>query len=177
MKPWRRERSKLLQRTRVFDLNEVCFRHPDGERLRDYSVVDAPEWINIIPVTPDGEVVLVRQYRVGIEGFTLEIPGGMCDPGEDPATAARREMNEESGYDSDDIVPLGWVHPNPAVQTNRCHTFLARNAFPAGNPDPDPDEILEVTTAPLAEIPDLISGGAITHALVIAAFHLYGLRR
>jgi 8-oxo-dGTP pyrophosphatase MutT (NUDIX family) len=168
--------SKLARRTRVFDLHEVSFRHPDRDHVREFSVVEAPDWINIIPLTADRQVVMVRQYRVGIEDFTLEIPGGMCDPGEDPRTAACREMREESGYDSDDVVPLGWVHPNPAVQTNRCHTFLARNARQVANPDPDPDEILEVTTVPLDDVPGLIADGTISHALVIAAFHLYGVR-
>jgi len=85
--------------------------------------------------------------------------------------AARRELREETGYDSDDLVDLGWVHPNPAVQTNRCHTFLARNARLAGPPAPDDDEAFEIVTYPLTEVPELIRSGAITHALVVAAFY------
>ena len=85
-----------------------------------------PDWINVIPLTDDGQVVMVRQYRFGIEGFTLEIPGGMCDPGEPPLEAARREMREETGYAPSEMIELGWVHPNPPLQNNRCF----RPAFP-----------------------------------------------
>jgi 8-oxo-dGTP pyrophosphatase MutT (NUDIX family) len=160
----------------VFDLDRVSFEIPGGEEARDFYVLHAPDWINIIPLTNDRRVVLVRQFRHGIEDFTLEIPGGMCDEGEAPIDAARREMREESGYEAREIVPLGWVHPNPAIQGNGCHSFLASSAYEAGPPDPDPNEQFEVTTVPIAEIPKLIEEGRITHSLVIAAFHLYSLR-
>jgi 8-oxo-dGTP pyrophosphatase MutT (NUDIX family) len=130
----------------------------------------------VVPLTDDRRVVMVRQYRFGIDGFTLEIPGGMCDGGEPPLEAALRELKEETGYEVRETVSLGWVHPNPAVQTNRCHTFLALGAHPAGPPQPDEDESFEVSAVPLDDIPGLIRDGTITHALVIAAFHLLSLR-
>ena len=143
--------------------------------MRDFYVVTAPDWINVIPVTDDDRVILVRQYRFGIEGSTLEIPGGMCDEGEAPADAARRELREETGYDAGELELLGSVHPNPAIQNNRCHSFLAPGVRRVGAPDPDADEAIEVVEVPLSEIPGLIAGGKITHALVIAAFHYLGL--
>ncbi len=84
--------------------------------------------------------------------------------------AARREMREESGYDSDDIIELGKVHPNPAIQGNYCHTFLARKVRPGPKIELDTTEETEVILVPLASIKDLIASGEITHALVIAAF-------
>lgn len=143
--------------------------------MRDFYVVTAPDWINVIPVTEDDRVILVRQYRFGIEGSTLEIPGGMCDEGEPPDAAARRELREETGYEAGDLELLGSVHPNPAIQNNRCHSFLAPGVRRVGAPDPDTDESIEVVEVPLSEIPGLIAGGKITHALVIAAFHYLGL--
>jgi 8-oxo-dGTP pyrophosphatase MutT (NUDIX family) len=175
VKPWRRLGSERLQRCEVFDLDRVRFDPPDGP-ARDFWVVEAPDWINVIPLTDDGRVVMIRQFRFGIEGFTLEIPGGMCDGGEPPIEAARRELREETGYAARELVPLGWVHPNPAVQTNRCHSYLALGAHPAGPPDPDADEAFEVSTVSLEEIPRMIRDGTVTHALVIAAFHLFSLR-
>jgi len=169
---WRRVDSRRLERCRVFDLDRVSFLKPGGTGVRDFYVVSAPDWINVIPLTEDGRVVLIRQYRFGIEGFTLEIPGGMCDEAELPADAARRELREETGYEAPDIVALGWVHPNPAIQTNRCHTFLARGAKRVGAPSPDQDEAFDVVEVALDEIPGLIAGRKITHALVVAAFHL-----
>jgi 8-oxo-dGTP pyrophosphatase MutT (NUDIX family) len=173
---WRRTGSERLQHCRVFDVDRARFEPRPGDPSRDYFVVRAPDWINVIPLTDDDRVVMVHQYRVGIEEMTLEIPGGMCDGDEPPAEAARRELREETGYDASEVLPLGWVHPNPAIQDNRCHTYLARGAFVAGEPEPDGDEDLEVELVPLADVPRLIAAGRITHSLVIAAFHLLGLR-
>lgn len=175
MRRWRRVDSERLQHCRVFDLDRVRFASPDGGSEADFFVVDAPDWINVIALTREGSVVLVRQFRFGTDDFTLEIPGGMCDAAEAPLAAARRELREESGYVSDDWVDLGWVHPNPAVQNNRCHSFLARDARREGAPEPDPHEAFEVVTAPLGEIPPMIRDGRITHALVVAAFYRLGL--
>ena len=172
MKPWRRVASERLQRSPVFDLDRVRFEPGDGSPPREFWVVEAPDWINVVPLTDDRRVVLVRQYRFGVEGFTLEIPGGMCDVLEPPARAAARELREETGYEAREIVPLGWVHPNPAIQTNRCHSFLAIGARSTTEPEPDADEAFEVSTVPLDEIPRLIRDGTITHSLVVAAFYL-----
>ncbi len=176
LKPWRRLDSERLHRCRVFDLDRIRYRAPDGDGPRDFFVVESPDWINVIPLTDDDRVVMVRQYRFGVEDFTLEIPGGMCDPGEAPAAAAAREMREETGYACRELVELGWVHPNPAIQTNRCHTYLARGAFPDGDQQPDPHEDLEVEIVRLDEVPRLIREGKITHSLVISAFHWLGLK-
>jgi 8-oxo-dGTP pyrophosphatase MutT (NUDIX family) len=146
--------------------------------LDHYLKEEAGDWVNIIPVTNDGKVVFVRQFRHGTQEMTLEIPGGMVDADDaSPATAARREMVEEAGYDSPTIVSLGVVTPNPALLTNRCHTFLALDAKQIAVPTPGHFEDTIVELAPLAEVPDLIRGGRISHALVAAAFHVYELNR
>lgn len=142
---------------------------------RDFYVLEAPAWINIIPLTPEGKVVLIRQYRHGVREITLEIPGGMADP-EDAsvAAAARREMLEETGYDSDDIVEIGVCTPNPAIQDNRIHSFLARNARRAGDQDLQGTEEIDLELVDLEQIPELVRDGRIHHALVVAAFYHLG---
>ena len=160
----------------MFDVDRISFRPSSGGDSRDAFVIDAPDWINVIPLTDDRQVVLVRQFRFGVERVTLEIPGGMCDPGEAPEAAARRELAEETGYQARELRPLGSVEPNPAIQSNRCHTFLALGAFPAGPPRPDPGEELELTTVPLDAIGGLIADGSITHSLVVSAFKLLDVR-
>lgn len=172
MKPWRRVQTTRLQDCRVFDVDRVSFAPPDGEEPRDFFVVESPDWINIIPLTDDRRVVLVRQYRFGIEDFTLEIPGGMCDPHESPLEAARRELREETGHSAVEIVELGWVHPNPAIQNNRCFSYLARDVLEVGAPRPDPNESFEQVRLPLCDIPRLIAERKITHSLVVTAFQM-----
>jgi 8-oxo-dGTP pyrophosphatase MutT (NUDIX family) len=156
----------------VFDLDRASFVPPEGGEAREYYVIDAPDWINVIALTDENEVLMVRQYRFGISWLTLEIPGGMCDVRERPAVAAARELAEETGYRASSLTALGWVHPNPPIQNNRCHTFLARGLRRAGSPGPDSDERLELLRVRLDSVPALIADGTITHALVLAAFHL-----
>ena len=176
LKPWQRLDSETVYSCRIFSLQKNRSRSPRTDKEHDFFVLDSGDWVNIIPVTADDRVVLIRQYRHGTEDFTLEIPGGMVD-WEDPSPlhAARREMQEETGYDSADIIPLGAIHPNPAIQGNRCHSFLARNVEKRFETNFDTTEETEVTLTPLADIPDLIRQGHITHALVVVAFHWHDL--
>ncbi len=175
MDPWRRIDARRVQRCGIFDLDRVRFEPPEGGAPREFYVIEAPDWINVIPLTDDDRVLMVRQYRFGIGDFTLEIPGGMCDGDEPPLEAARRELREETGHAAKEIVELGWVHPNPPVQTNRCFTYLARGVHRVGELQPDENERLEVESVVLAEVPRLMREGRITHALVLAAFQLHAL--
>jgi 8-oxo-dGTP pyrophosphatase MutT (NUDIX family) len=149
----------------------------DDSDRRVAILLDAPAWINVVPLLPDGRVVLVRQWRYGVAAETLEIPGGMVEPGEEPAAAAERELLEETGYRATRWTRLGELEPNPAFQTNRITTFLAEGLERVGEPEGDGDEEITLDTAPLAEIPALIAGGQIRHTLVVAAFYLLGLHQ
>ena len=140
---------------------------------RQALVVEVPEWVNMIALDDDRNVLLVQQWRYGVAAPTLEIPGGMVDPGESPAEAARRELLEETGYRARHWTRLGVVEPNPAIFDNRCTTFLAESIERVGDPIGDGEEEIEVTTLPLAEIPARILSGDIAHALVVAAFYLH----
>lgn len=169
---WRTIGNERVFSTPIFDLHKRRSAHPKrGEK--DFFIIDPTDWVNIIPLTPRRDVVMVRQFRHGISAFTVEVPGGMVDgPDETPSAAGRREMREESGYDSDDIIALGRVHPNPAIQPNFCYSFLARNVklIAAPRHNPDGSEETEVVLVPLKEIKGMIATGKITHALTIAAF-------
>lgn len=121
---------------------------------------------------------MVEQFRHGIEHVTLEIPGGMVDP-EDASSleASTRELREETGYVSSDWLFLGQYHPNPAMQSNICDTFLARNVLQVEQPrfDHSETELISLRLVPIYRIPELIKLGVVTHALVIVAFHLLAL--
>ena len=140
---------------------------------RDFFILETPPWVNIIPVTPERMVVLIRQYRHGTGEVALEIPGGMVEAGDTPESAALRELKEETGYAPGRIWTLGSVRPNPAIQDTVCHTYLAADVVRVSEPALDEGEDIEVVLTPLAEIPGLIRRGEISHALVIVAFYRF----
>jgi len=176
--PWKPHARQAVYDCRLFSVTEHRRRSPRTGELHDFYVLESPDWVNIVPLTVDGRVVMVLQYRHGIDEFTLEVPGGMVDVEDlSPLHAGRREMREETGYDSDDIVPLGVIHPNPAIQSNRCYTFLARDVQLSGSVSFDTTEETEVVLVPLDEIPELVRRGVINHALVVVAFHHLALQR
>jgi len=157
---------------KIFRVDRVRRRSPSQAREHDYWRLETVDWVNVVPVTRRGELVLVRQERHGIAAPTLEIPGGMIDPGETPSAAALRELLEETGYRGETAEPLGWLHPNPAIQSNRLHMFLARDVVRVGDPRPDPHEEVEVVTVPITQARALVRSGAISHALVVCALYL-----
>ena len=143
---------------------------------RDVFVFAVPDWCNVIAETGDGQLVMVWQHRFGTDALSLEIPGGVIDPGESPVDAARRELREESGYDASCFELVSVVEPNPALQNNRCWTFLARGARLAFETSFDDLEDLEVTLVAKSDVARLIDEGTVTHALVVVAREQY-LRR
>jgi 8-oxo-dGTP pyrophosphatase MutT (NUDIX family) len=138
---------------------------------RPFHRLRLPDWVSIVAVTTDGGFVLVRQYRHGVAGETIEAAGGVVDPGEDPAEAALRELAEETGYAAERAEPLGWIHPNPAMQDNRCHLFLATGARLAGPLACDEHEHTEPVVMAAADLRAALVDGRITHALALVALH------
>jgi 8-oxo-dGTP pyrophosphatase MutT (NUDIX family) len=160
---------------RVFRLRRDRYRfEPSGEE-RDFVVIDSASWVNVVPVTNEGNVVLIRQFRHGLGQVVLEIPGGMIDGDESPEDAAVRELREETGYVAQSIRLLARVLPNPAVQNNFLYLFAAEGCRSTGQTQPDPFELIEVFERPLEEIPAMIANGEIAHSLVITAFAFMGL--
>ncbi len=171
---WKKRSSKLLGDYRIFQLRRDRSRSPRTGKEHDFYVLDTGDWINVVPITSDGQIVLIRQYRHGTEEVTLEIPGGMVDNADgSPRDSAERELLEETGYAADTFVHIGTVTPNPAILNNRCHTYLAINARPVGPPQLDGSEDIEFELIDQNAIPHLVVSGRITHALVIAAFYFY----
>jgi len=154
------------------------------EDRRQAIVLRSADWVNVIPLLdegPDGSregpvVVFVRQWRFGRDAESLEIPGGIVEPGEEAGVAAGRELHEETGYRAGALERLGEVEPNPAIFDNVCSLWLARDLVDTGDPIGDGSEELEVVHVPLADVPGKIVAGEIRHSLVIAAFHFFAQR-
>ena len=172
---WTRERSEQVADCRVFKVRRDYSTAAFDRRVHDFYVIEAPDWINVIPLTKDNEVVLIEQYRQGTESVSLEVPGGMVDPGEEPPATAARELFEETGYEAAEVVFLGKTRPNPAIQDNWIHTFLARGVEYRQEPSDHGTERTRVRLVPLGLIPALIREGVIDHSLVVVGFHWLAL--
>lgn len=170
---WRKISSRRIADCRVFKVREDLAESEGRERR--FFVIENPAWVNVVALTPQREVILIEQYRHGLDGMTVEIPGGMVDPDEDPAETAKRELLEETGYSCSKVVSIGASTPNPAIQDNVQYHFLATGCVRTGEPDFDDDESIRTFLVPLEDIPEAISSGRITHSLVIAAFHYFNL--
>ncbi len=173
VKPWKLLSSIKEKSYKIFDLRIDRAVSPRTGEAHDFYIFESHDWVNIIPVTRDNEVVLIKQYRHGTGDTTVEIPGGIIEPGDTPLDAAIRELREETGYAAKEMVYLGAVHANPAFLNNRCHSFLALNSFPEGPQNLDDKEDIVVVLRSLDDIQDMIRAGEITHSLILAAFYRY----
>jgi len=173
---WIKLGSRQIYQNRILSLREDRYHFVPNAIEKDFTVFEFKDWVNVIPVTSDNKIVMIKQFRHGTDSVTLEIPGGLIDDeDENPTTAALREMEEETGYFSDKLIHIGTVEPNPAIQTNRCHTFLAENAYLKSPQNFDPTELIEIELIDKDEVLKMIRKGFVTHGLVVAAFAFYML--
>ena len=155
-------------RCRIFRAYENALTHVETQETAQVYTLQFTDWVNIIPVTTQGDIVLVKQHRFGTDTVTLETPGGAVDPGEKDLTmAALRELEEETGLTTMRILSLPGMAPNPAIQGNRITYFLALNVVPPETRQhfPDPFERIELVTMPFDEAVHAVRTGQINHAL------------
>ena len=164
-------------KTPIFNITKRRSRLPAENIEGEFYLLTPPDWINVIATTKEQNVVLVEQFRHGLEKPTLEIPGGMIDPGESPLEASKRELLEETGYSTDHWVDLGEVSVNPAIQTNHTYTFWAQDCELTASQQLDRNERINIHTLPEDEFLKLVRNGTIHHSLVVAAVAKYLLYR
>ena len=177
LKPWFSSGRELIAETRIYRVFMQRFRSPRTDIEGSYAVIDSPDWVNVVALDKHGNLIMIRQFRFGTGQITLEVPGGMVDPGEDPATSAKRELREETGYDCEHLTPLGYIEPNPALINNRAHMFLAEGCERVGELALDDGEDIEVVPMPVAGVLERLRTGAVTHALVAVALQRFELHR
>ena len=151
------------------EVREQRVRLANGREIDAFHLIHGPHWASVLCLTREQEVVLVRQYRHGLGGASLELPAGVIEPSEAPSEAARRELREESGFEGASIEPLITFAPEPARNTSRAHFFFVRDAERVGQQELDHTEDLEVVLVPVSELLDLIDSGHIVHGAHIAA--------
>jgi ADP-ribose pyrophosphatase len=176
---WReRSRQKLASCYR-FDMFSTERSSAQG-KTGQFCILTAPDWVTVVPVLTGkgGEVFLmVRQYRHGADIITTEFPAGLVEPGEDPARAAARELEEETGHRAGTLTPLGRVSPSPAFMTNWCSIFLAEGLTRVGDQALDELEELDMLQVSASDLGQRIGTGELVNSLSLVSFFLYQRHR
>lgn len=172
---WTRKQSETVADCRVFKVRkDFCTRDADGKEA-NFFVVENPDWVNIIALTKDEQIILIEQFRHGIEETILEIPGGMVDEGESHTITAARELAEETGYAPREMILLGKSRPNPAIQNNWVYHYLALDCEKTDDVKFDDHESVITKLFPASDVKKLIADGMISHSLAVAAFYYLDL--
>jgi 8-oxo-dGTP pyrophosphatase MutT (NUDIX family) len=178
IRPWKKISDAPLGDFKVFKLRSDRKISPRTQGEFDFFVIDCPNWVNIIAVTPDDQLVMVEQYRHGSNTVELEIPGGVMDSHEtSPVLTGARELREETGYEGQNARLLGKILPNPAIQSNTCYTVLIENCRNLHPVQFDHGEDLITRLVPVADIPRLLAEEKIQHSLVVVALYHFDLWR
>jgi ADP-ribose pyrophosphatase len=179
IQPWKKVSSTPIGDFRIFSIRSDKTISPRTGKEHDFYVIDSVNWVNVIALTPDDQLVMVEQYRHGSNTIELEIPGGMMDAQEtSPVTAGVRELREETGYEGDNARVLGEVFANPAIMSNTCYTVMVEDCRCAHPTELDHGEDLITRMVPLADVAGLVASGKIRHPLVVVAlYHLDLWRR
>jgi ADP-ribose pyrophosphatase len=173
---WKRLRSEEGPDLQLFRARFDWMENPRNAEILRAVILEAHNWVNIVAITPDEKILMVEQYRFGAGKVTIEIPAGVMEPDETPEQAARRELQEETGYTSAQWTYLGWVEPNPAFMNNRCHQWLARQVQKTHLLNLDAGEAITVRELPLAEVRTEITAGNFRNSLgLLALAHVFNV--
>lgn len=170
---WRRERSERAADFRAFSVRRDWNVSPRDGEVRDFYVLEMPDWVQVVPVTPEGRLVLVEQFRQGVRRVTLEFPAGVMEPGEEPVVAAARELAEETGYRGGEAEVIGELDANTALQSNRLFIVLIEGCCATGERDQDVGEVIRTREVEPAEVDALIGASRFRDAYGTVAWDRY----
>jgi ADP-ribose pyrophosphatase len=178
LKPWPKLSSRPTGNFGIFTIRTDRKVSPRTQREHDFYVIDSANWVNVVAVTPEDQMVMIEQYRHGSNTIELEIPGGMIDPQDaSPVAAGVRELREETGYEGQNAHLIGEVYPNPAIMSNTCFTVLVEQCRCVHPVEWDHGEDIATRLVPVKDVPKLVADGTIRHSLVVAALYYFDLRR
>jgi 8-oxo-dGTP pyrophosphatase MutT (NUDIX family) len=163
--PWDMQENNLHADCRIFEVRKQRLKRRSDGLEGEFFVLDTNDWVNVLALTPDDKIILVRQFRYGSKEHSLEPPGGVVERGEDPVVAGLRELQEETGYVGEEPKLLGVVRPNAAILSNRCHVILVRNAQKTAALNFDQHEELVTELYPVKELKEMVRRGEITHSI------------
>jgi ADP-ribose pyrophosphatase len=163
--PWDMQENNLHADCRIFEVRKQRLKRRSDGLEGEFFVLDTNDWVNVLALTPDDKIILVRQFRYGSKEQSLEPPGGVVERGEDPVVAGLRELQEETGYVGEEPKLLGVVRPNAAILSNRCHVILVRNAQKTAELNFDQHEELVTELYPVKELKEMVRNGEITHSI------------
>lgn len=171
---WHTVSKELVGDLKIFKHFDVIRKNPDGDKEGTFTVLESNNWVNVIPITPEGKIVCVKQYRHGTDSIVLELPGGMIEENEYPGSAAERECKEETGYiSSKPLEFLGETYPNPAFMTNRCYTFIWEGCELRYQQFLDTFEEIEIVEVSINEMKIMLDRGQIRHGVILNALLMF----
>lgn len=171
---WKRISKESVFKTRIFDLNMEKSECVRTGAVQDFYYIQCVDWVNVIALTPDSSIVMIRQFRHGSGNLEIEVPGGGIDRRDvDPIAAGARELLEETGYRGENGRIIGKVCPNPALQNNLCFTVMFDNCIKISQPELEDTEVIETELVSIQELDKLFTGGHIRHGLVLNAIHFF----
>jgi 8-oxo-dGTP pyrophosphatase MutT (NUDIX family) len=174
--PWEKVSTEPVGNFRIFTVRSDRKISPRTKKEHDFFVIESVNWVNVIAVTPEKELVMIEQFRHGSDTIELEIPGGMLDPQDaSPLIGGARELREETGYEGTEAKIIGEIYPNPAIMSNTCYTMLVQNCLLKHAVEFDQTEDVITRLVPIAEIPQLVASGKIKHSLVVVALYHFDL--
>ncbi len=170
---WKKNRTDRVFENGFFDISKHECENESVDISHNFYVINTYDWVNVVAVTPEGKLVMVKQHRLGSDEISLETPGGVIEHEESPADCARRELLEETGYRGSRVTLLNESWVNPAIMSNRISFFLIEGCEKVQEQELDPAEDIDVAEYPLEEVISMIRTGEIDHSIVINTLSMY----
>ena len=173
MKKWEINKRQEIFNRRIFSIDDLHCHHPKKNVEHNFFILNNPDWINVVVLTEENQLVFVKQHRLGTDEITIETVAGLMDGGESSEESARRELREETGYQAGELLLMKKLSANPAIMSNHIYFYLALNARKIANQELDHAEDIKVITVPEEEALQMVSDGRISHTIIVTALSLF----